>query len=149
MDIVPTYHFSYLISFFCYSTRPSTLTASALAVLSTSVFTRLALANFRSWLKSYRISKAFCDRSLKNTRATTSPYPTLPPLFFSKPTDILYILLIYCLFLHSNNISSKKAKFFVLFIGYGCAACVLHKPRRQQFTDCTGTQYVLMNKYIR
>ena len=101
MDIVPTYHFSYLISFFCYSTRPSTLTASALVVLSTSVFTRLALANFRSWLKSYRISKAFPDPCVEEQHTL---HPLCPPHtqdFFSMvyiPNILQYTILAAILF---------------------------------------------------
>lgn len=86
---------------------------------SSSTFTRPALTNFSSRLKSYLIFKAFSNHPLKNTSATTFRYPVLSILlllfcskaFFSTvflPPDILYILFIACF----SSVSSQGHNLF-------------------------------------
>lgn len=107
MDILPTLlSFHHYIPFFCHSTRPSALTVLAPVIPSIFMFTRLALNNFRSWLKSYFIFKAFSDHPLKNISDTTFPYLVLLSsflIFLQTITTTRYsVYFISCMFLYSK-----------------------------------------------
>lgn len=129
--------------FFCYSTRWSILTTSALVV-------PLYLHNSSGLLSPTAGLGSKATLSVRPSLTTILKMPVLPspPTSTPYPLSLIFLqiiitpwhsvhLLIYCLFPHSNT-SSERAEFYVLFTGYGCAACVLHKRSKHQCIDYTG-----------